>query len=154
MASQGKTGIGSYIEATTDLVDPALAKDETNYAALTNFKASNEEISVGSNGSTNSIVSYTTIRDGQTNKRVSFSDQGTMQLQFAWNVEDDLQVLLKAAAKSKARITVRENLSDGTVSYFECYVSSATKNTGDGNSVIMFDATAEITTEILEILPA
>jgi len=151
--SKGETSIGSHIEATTELGTDEL---EATYAALTGWTESDEQTQLGSHGATTNVVTYTTIKNGVVNKRLAFTDFSQVALSFANNPEDPLQALLKAAAKSKDRISVRENLETdaGTVtSYFQAYVSSAITEPGDGSNITMFTSNLEITSEIVEVLP-
>jgi len=147
--SKGFLAIGSTVEATTEVPSDELP---ATYAALTGWVESNEETSLGDSGATNSVVTFNTVRNGQVNKRVSFTDSGQYQLSYAFNVDDPMQILLKAGAKSKALHTFRETLSDGTVSYFQAYISSATKSPSDGSTVVMFKSALEITSEIQEVV--
>jgi len=144
--SQGTASLGSYLSFSSVLPSD---QEAASYAALT-YVESNEETSLGDFGGQSEVLTYNTIRNGITNKRIGSTDSGQMAAEFAFVSDNAGQQLLQAAAKSKQAIAVRETLSSGDVFYYTAYVSSAVVSVGDSSAITMFKANFEITSEIVE----
>lgn len=119
------------------------------FQALT-FVEVGEITDLGEFGRQYELVTHNALAARRTVKRKGSYNDGSITLPLARDVEDDGQVLLKAASLSDDSYSYRITTQDGTDFYFSAQCMSFTNVIGGTNSITGHNAMLEIDNDILE----
>lgn len=148
--SEGFQTIGTCMAFSAAL--PATYND-TGYSALT-WTDTIETTQFGDVGPESEVITFITVCDGKVNKRPGSTNYGQQSLEFAYVPDDDAQILLKAAAKTRDPVAVRETLWNGDIIYYVGYVTRAKTMVGGPTDFVRLGVNFEVDSETLEVLAA
>lgn len=123
--------------------------DVAGFAALT-YTASGEVTNYGELGETMEVAKFTTVCDGQVNKRPGPTDSGAMNLEMAFVRGNPAQSILETARSGRAKVSVKLTYPTGDKDYFEAYVTSAKRKIGGSTDLLSLNAVLEIDGTIVE----
>jgi len=138
--SNGVASIGSKLAFSIGV--PA-SVNVSGYAALS-WTESNEEVNIGDIGPENTVITYDTVGDGAVNKRMGATNNGQQNVTVAFDADNGGQEMLRAAARSKVVVRVRETLATGDIYYYDAYVQRFKTMVGGAGDYLRADVTLEI----------
>lgn len=145
--SDGVSSIGSCMAFATGL--PA-THDEAGFG-LKSFVHSGEATNIGDVGPENEVITFNTVCNGETNKRLGSTNYGQQALELAYVNANGAQQILREAARTKEPVSVKESLSDGTVIYYVAYVASFKTMVGGSSDYLRASVSLEIDGELVEV---
>ncbi len=119
--------------------------NEAGYEALT-FTAVGEVTDMGEFGREYALVTHNPIDTRGTQKFKGSFNEGTMSLTLGLDNDDAGQVLMIAASLSDADYSVKVEIQDGTVYYFQAKVMMFKVGVNNVDSITTATSTLELTT--------
>lgn len=137
-----QTSAGTILSASASL--PA-TYDSSGYGALT-WSAVGEVTEIPAFGSVYNLITHSPLGERRVVKRKGSVNDGSLTLNFAADVADAGQGVLKTAHTSDTEISIKVEYPDGEIDYFTGLVMGYQVNPGNVDSIKSDSVTLELTT--------
>ena len=135
------------------VADAPATFDDTGYAALT-YSAAAEVTNIGEFGREYALVTHSPLASRGIKKSKGSYNNGQISPTMAFDGDDAGQGVLETAETSDDPISVKVELDDGRIFYFQALVMTLKRVVGENDSIVMLNATMEITeNDIVEVDP-
>ena len=145
--SEGTSSIGSCMAFSA--AAPA-TEDAAGYAAAT-WTASTEVESIGEIGPENEVITFKTVCDGLTHKRLGATDYGSQSIVLLFDSGNAAQGILSSGARNKTKVWCRETLATGDVFYYGSYVAKTKVAVGGSGDMIKMNTDLAIDGVVVEV---